>query len=341
MSPRHLRVLITFLSLAMIGCQQQAQPTDKKSYMAPPPKPPPAVPPVTPTPIDPALQAAARQQLDESLRSSDEFVRAHAIEMIKQVNAPDAGEKIVAALGDSSPLVRKAAAFAAGELRVQAAMDRLDLSLSTAKLPEQMAIIFALHRLGDTSRSHIFEQTATDPNEHVRGDTAFILGLLGERSALGILDQMLRSDRSAPVRLQAAEAMWKLGDERGENELINATVSMYPDDKIIALLALAQPKDTRVLGHVEGLLTDDYPEVALMAARATGMLGSDRGYGVALNGAKSVDPRQRVLAAMALGAIGRADSQPVLAKLLKDDDADTRLAAAGALLQLGTRAQNK
>ena len=44
-----------------------------------------------------------------------------------------------------------------------------------------------------------------------------------------------------------------------------------------------------------------------------GMLGSDAGYGVALNGMKSADKYQRHLAALAFAAIGRADSQDELA----------------------------
>ena len=75
-----------------------------------------------------------------------------------------------------------------------------------------------------------------------------------------------------------------------------------------------------------------------MAARALGMLGSDDGYGVALLGAKATDPergpRQRHLAALAFGAIGRTDAQDVLATLLKDPIPDVRLAAASAILQL-------
>src|SRR5438309_118359 len=128
-----LRTIAVLLSFALIGCQAP----EKQGYMPPPPKPPPAVPPVKAVAIDPALQSAARQQLEEALRSSDEYIRAHAIEVLKQVNPPDAGPRIVAALGDPSPLVRKAAAFAAGELRVREASDRLNQSIDSAKLPEE------------------------------------------------------------------------------------------------------------------------------------------------------------------------------------------------------------
>jgi HEAT repeat protein len=262
------------------------------------------------------------------------------VEMVKQSNSPDAAAaRVVTALGDNNWLVRKAAALAAGELQVQQASDRLNERLNdpNTQLSERLADIFALHRLGDPTHSHLFEQTSLDPDKRIRGDTAFMLGLLGDKSAVPILVSMLRNDKEATVRLQAAEALWRLGDERGLDDLVGATVSMYPDDKMIALLALAEPRDTRMLGHVEGALTDDYPEVALVAARAAGMLGSDHGYGVALNGAKSDDPRQRLLAAMAFSGIGRADAQPILAKLLDDKDADVRLAAAGALLHIANR----
>ena len=112
------------------------------------------------------------------------------------------------------------------------------------------------------------------------------------------------------------------------------TLSKYPDDRMIALLALAGPRNPRVQGHIDGQLTSEYDEISLVAARASGMLGSDQGYGVALKGIKSTDARQRMLACLAMGAIGRSDSQQPLSLLLHDPDADVRIAAATALLQL-------
>ncbi len=73
---------------------------------------------------------------------------------------------------------------------------------------------------------------------------------------------------------------------------------------------------------------------ALVAARALGMLDSDEGYGVAMAGATSRDPRQRELAAFAFGAIGRSDAQKYLGTLLHDTNPDVRIAAATAIFQL-------
>ncbi len=276
-----------------------------------------------------------------SLTSGDEFARTHALESLKDIDLPDTDQRVVTALRDSSFLVRKAAAFAAGEMRVRDALPHLApllINVSSANAADatngeqvRLAAIFALHRLGDFSHTHDLEQTAIDPRPPVRGDTAFVLGMLGEPTAIPILEEMLRHDADGNVRLQAAEALWRLGSEKGEDALVAATISAYASDQAIALLGLAQPRDARILGNIEGFLTADYPEVALIAARAAGMLGSDQGYGVARIGAESRDPRQRALAALAFGAIGRTDAQPMLARLLRDDQPDVRLAAADAV----------
>ena len=75
--------------------------------------------------------------------------------------------------------------------------------------------------------------------------------------------------------------------------------------------------------------------------RVRAALGEDRvvklaicGCGVAIANLKSRDPQIMVMAALALGAIGRTDAQPLLAPLLANPDQSVRLAAATAILEL-------
>jgi HEAT repeat protein len=336
--PRRLYLVV--LALAITGCHPH-----NTAQMPGPPPPPPAYPKAVAKPIDAKLQQAALAEVKSALHSSDEIIRTHALETIAEQNITDFKQQVIDALGDRSSVVRKSAALTIGRLKIAEAQDRLQplLDAEQSALPQQaitakqeeLAAIFALHELGDTSRSHEFEQTAFDPRPQVRGDTVFMLGLIGDKSAIPLLQAVLRRDLEVNVRLQAAESLWKMGDEKGEEALIEATISKYASDQMLAIYALAEPRDTRLLGNIEGQYSNDYPEVRLVCARAAGMLGADSGYGIALQGAKSVDARHRALAALAIGAIGRTDSQTVLSTLLKDKDADVRIAAAGAIVAIG------
>jgi HEAT repeat protein len=309
------------------GCHSQPQKLTKE------PPPPPAYPARRNVPIDNEARESAKREIVAALQSNDAITRANGVEAAQDGLGQEASPRIVAALGDPEPLVRFAAAMAAGTLRLADAKPKL-LELADDKDPSvRVGVRYALHRLGDTHLSHDFEKLAGDPDPRVRGNAALALGLLGEPTALRVLNGMTK-DRSPLVKFQVAEARWRLHDIEGAKDLIAGTVSGYPDDQMFCVLALAGPRDARVMQHIKGKLTSDYPEISLIAARAAGMLGSDAGYGVAMAGAKSADPRQRVMAAMAFGDIGRTDAQPILAKLLKDDQQSVRLAAATAILEL-------
>ena len=319
-----LTLLLAAVTLA--GCS----PRPRISAASPPPPP---VPPAKPMAIDPQLMEQARSQIRSALSSNDEIIRANAVEAVQRGIGREGASEILAALDDRHPLVQFASAMAVGALELTDAHARL-LELVDHEDPMvQVGVRFALHRLGDTTYSHDLEKSALHERPSIRGTTAMVLGLLGEPSALKIL-RVMRRDPDSAVRLQVAEAMWRLGDESALPTLVAASLSQHPDDQMIALLALAGPQDRRVIEHIRSKLVTEYEEVALVAARALGELGSDDGYGVAMRGARSADPRQKVLAAMAFGAIGRSDAQPILAELLKDPNQPVRLAAATALLQL-------
>lgn len=349
-------LLAGLLLIVAAGC---AGPGGKTGYLPQPPKQPAPPPPAHPQPIDENLILDANRELTAALSSSDAFVRAHALEAIRDTNAlslsanhetdarPHAIQairaagaathrrEVIAALGDHESIVRFAAAMAAGELVLDEAHAPLLQMVDDPSENVRVAVRFALHRLGDTSLSHQLEALARDHDERVRANTAYVLGLLHEPSALPIL-RALRKDPSVPVRQQASEAMWQLGDQEGLKDLVGLTVSRFPDDQIVGLLGLAMPRRREVRQHIRaGLVSEDtWPQVPLVAARAMGMLGSDEGFGIAQTGAASSDPHLRTLAALALGAIGRTDAQGTLRPLLRDGDPDVRIAAAAAILQL-------
>jgi len=341
---KHVRTLVVLgLGAVGVGCAappsqppqteiEEAKRANALKELPPAPKPP-QVPVAKATTLDESLRDAARQQILSSFRSNDTIMRCQAIEAAQNGMGPEAAGLVITALDDSAELVRFAGSMAAGTLRLEMARPKLAAMADDTDPNVRVAVRYALHRLGDTSRSHDLEQYSVSPDVIVRRNTAMVLGLLGEKSAVRLLWPM-QKDVDSAVRLGVAESMWRLGEEQGLKECVAACVSQFPDDQILGSLALAAPKDVRVRPYLRGKLTTPYEEVNLAAARALGVIGEDDGYGVAQKGAKSNDPRQRALAALAFGAIGRADAQSMLAGLLKDGDEAVRIAAAMAVLQL-------
>ncbi len=294
----------------------------------------PAPPPVRDVVITPQQIELATTVLRNALKSSDGLIRAHTIEAISDAAPQPFEAQIIAGLEDPAPIVRTSAAMSIGELKLTGAREALLKRAGDEDNLVQIAVRFALHRLGDTRLTHDFELFAQSDKPQVRGMTVLALGMLGEPSAMKLLRPM-QADRNATVRLQVYEAMWKLGSEQGLASLAAAALSAYPDDQMIAFLALAEPRDKRVIEHVRGGLTSDYEETRLVAARAMGMLGSDEGYTIATAATKSVDPRKRHLAALAFAAIGRKDAIDLVVPLLSDGNTDVKLAAATAVLTMG------
>jgi HEAT repeat protein len=286
-----------------------------------------------PVELKPTAKAAALQEISTAINSHDEIIRAHAVEAARDSLGSAARNDILRALGDKTAIVRFAACMAAGELRLEQARPFL-IQLVTDQDPSvEIGAIFALHRIGDVRYSSGLEEALRSPQADVRANAVFALGRLGERSAIRILRPVLK-DSAVEVRLQAAEALWRLGDDEGLKFLVAASLSQHPAHQMVGILALAGPRDNRVIEHVRAGLDSDYVEVKLVTARALGMLGSDEAFVLAMDGTRSTESRQRYLASLALGAIGRSDAQDALVPLLKDADPDVRVAAAAAILQL-------
>lgn len=322
------KIIALLLGLALGGC---AAKPDTKVPIPPPPVQP--APKYSPETLDPDLRTKARDELVAEANAADPFLRSNAIEALSDVDSAAAAPIVLKRLSDPADNVRFAAAMAAGTINLVDAYRPLLAMVDDRNPQVEVGVRFALHRLGDTRLSHELERFAASPDPHVRATTAMVLGLLRNPSATPILMKLL-SDRIPSVRIQAAEALWRLGNEQGLKDLAAYAISAYPDDQMIALPAIAETGDQRCIQQVRGELDNDFVEVSLAAARALGMLGSDEGWNVAVPAAHSKDPRQRSLAALAMGAIGRSDLQQYLKDLLKDPEAGVRISAAMAILQL-------
>lgn len=328
----------SILLMAVIGTAAgcNAARNDQGALLTPPEAP--AAPPAQNVPLDDQLVADAEKVVRETITAPDPIGRANALEAVEHLPRQSALELLTEGLSDPDARVRFAAAMAAGRLRLQELKPQLEAMAEGSSPNGRVAAVFALHRIGDTSRSQRLAEYALSDDVLVRANTAVALGLLDEPTAVRLLRPM-REDPDSNVRLNAAEALWRLRDAEGFEALLAASISGFSDDRVLGTLALAAPADARAQPALEGKLTDDYVEVQLAAARGLGALGSDRGYSVAAARLNDKDARRRAMAALALGEIGRLDAQPRLRPLLADADSYVRLAAATAALKIAETAE--
>ncbi|MFT3786118.1 MAG: HEAT repeat domain-containing protein [Tepidisphaeraceae bacterium] len=335
---RHLLIAVSILAAtSSISCGPPAPKEPMKVLKLPTT---PKAPPYTRGEIDASLQEKARAEIAAAFTSQDNVLRAQALEAMSRTCDPDAPARIAVALSDSDPLVRFAAAMAAGDLKLAETAPKLHAMANDSDENVRVAVRYALHRLGDVRLSHELSAMSQSTNTSVRKNVAMVLGLLGNSTAPRVLMPMLKFDSDQFVRLQAAEALWRLGDMEGLRVLAAGLVNEASDIQVFSVLALAGPKDARVKPDLLGKLLpneDDvtWVELQLAAARALGQIGADEGILTAVEGATKPDPRQRAMAALALGDIRRTDAQPTLANLLEDKSPNVRIAAALALRTIG------
>ena len=144
--------------------------------------------------------------------------------------------------------------------------------------------------------------------------------------------------------------MARLGSAEAKRELVFMTNSGVGSEEVFAIQALAATRDPVYLDTFRSKLeTALHLETRLAAAHGLAVLDSDEGFAVAMSALRADRParddpddppdgqvlRVRQLAAVALGAAGREEALPALARLLEyRDDPRLQVSAARAILEI-------
>jgi HEAT repeat protein len=150
------------------------------------------------------------------LADRDQYIRAAAIEGLGRALSAEASGKAdrwtaqveaigAAATGDSSPVVRAAAAFAL-ELLGKGGIDRLVAAFDTNRLAPQIAGYFL--ELGPRAAPALVPHLK-DPNASIRGNVAVVLGAIGTSADIAALEPLLQ-ERDADVRRAAERAIQRI-----------------------------------------------------------------------------------------------------------------------------------
>lgn len=276
------------------------------------------------------------------VRSTDERIRANAIESISGSSRMDMVKEIVALLNDPSPMVRFAAASALGDLNYVQAKDKLKEMTKDPDLNVAMASCYALCKMGEDSYYKKIEDTAGIKNQTYMANAAMLLGKLGKKEALPILYKIKDSpDSLNAAAFNATEAIARIGDERIYKKIWTMLISVYADDRYMGAHAMAAYGGSRGTNALITLLDDEIPEVRLTVAEQLAILGDNTGKVVvkeyftapALEDKNAVE-RCNAIAAIAIGQIADPEMYSHLAKLLKNESPIVQLAAAKSILML-------
>ena len=291
----------------------------------------------------------------QASRSEDPTVRANAIEVAGL--DPVRFESVIAAgLSDRNEGVQAVAAMTVGKKQIRGLAGRLRSLLSSPSAYVETAAVMGLLRCGeaveDGKVSRIAQILWTTESPKLRSHAAFLLGEIGDKSALPMLKQaagmrMPRASQSEMnlMLLQFSEAMVKLGDTE-QIETIRAMLHpSRPEDLEASALAaqiLGELGDRRPIDQLVFLSAYKQPntgqmypaEVRMQIASSLAKLGLDRGGFIADEYAASPDPILRVQAATVYGDTRRPEHLPKLAKLATDPLEQVRVAAAYGVLKI-------
>ncbi|MEM7623333.1 MAG: HEAT repeat domain-containing protein [Planctomycetota bacterium] len=300
-------------------------------------------------------QTAREQALSVLLgfaESPDPQIRANAIEALSMV--PRRAESAIRrGLVDQNEGVRAVSALAAGRAGLpELAAFLRPLSRDRASTVRVSAIA-GLVLIGEpVDRTPIATVLLTDPAPRARAQAAFVLGELGDASAVQLLRQAAMTDipRGEPgavrsMRLQVAEALVKLGDEDAVQEIRAALYPSRPEELEFAALAaqiLGNVKDEASAGQLITLTAFRSggrlmpAEVRLAAAGSLALLGREEGWFIADGYAADASAVIRSQAAHVYGRTRGGDNLAKLAIMLEDSSPLVRVAAASGMLEQTT-----
>lgn len=297
------------------------------------------------------LRRRALDELTHASRDENPQIRANAVEAAMLAHGELDG-LIAAGLKDSNPGVRSVALMSIGRGRIAALAPRAQALLDDDSQYVRAAAIYALAacRRG-VDQEPLADLLLNDQTMKVRSHAAFILGELGDSSALPLLRRAAKAKLTtfppAEVnlfQLQLAEAMIKLGDHDQVESVRAALYPSRPEDFEAAILAvqiIGQVKDRGAIDQLVYLsVYKDRagqpmpPEVRLQIAATLALLGLNQGGFIADEFVNNPSPTLRAMAAFVYGQTGKPSHLLKAQKLLSDPSPGVRVAAAAATLKL-------
>lgn len=298
-----------------------------------------------------AVREQAMVLIEQLARDKNAQVRGQAVEAAAM--SPQRMRDIIEeGLKDDNAGVRSIAAMAVGRNQLRDMRPQVEKLVNDGSNHVRASAIYATLRTGGkVDQSPLAEMLFSDRDPLISRHAAFLLGEIGNKSAVPLLrsaaidrTKQLPPDQQPIFQLMITEALVKLGEQK---EVAAIRAALYPsqpgemESMALAVQMLGEMKDRESQGQLINLEAyrdpagQPYPPevrlgIALSLARM-GVAGSE-GVAIADQFAKSENAALRSQAAFVYGAQGQA-SIGKLAELMKDPNPQVRLSAAAAVMR--------
>jgi HEAT repeat protein len=333
-------------SFAQLGPANPEKPASEGEALAPP------------TAIERSqIRERAIAKLVEMTDDDWALIRANAIEGL----IPTPGrlrDVLPEALVDLNEGVRSVAAMAVGRARLVEFAGRVEPLRHDPSPYVRVSAIYALARCGrEVDPSPLAELLLAGESPRVRAQAAFVLGELGNASAVPMLKQasvaempLASAAEMRLLRLQIAEAMVKLGAAEEQINVVRAALFPSRPDELEATALAVQIIGNVRDQHSAGLLAQMVggegekaaparpmpAEVRLAAVGALAEMGRPQGRFAVDRYLRDPAPAIRAQAAHVLGQLGREEDLRLLETMSgRDADATVRVSAAAAIVAMG------
>ncbi len=309
-----------------------------------------------PSATTPLVQASIAREdaidlLVNEAGSDAALVRANAIEALEGVPGR-LDEAVARALYDHNEGVRTVAAMVVGRARLEQFALAVDTLRDDPSPFVRASAIYALRRLGrDTDPTPLAGMLLEHNNARVRAHAAFVLGELGERSAMPLLRtaSMSPAPRATAgeqrhLELQISEAMIKLGDDKELQTIRAALFPSRPEQLEATALAVQIIGEVGDRGSIDQLIylaayrgqgQQVMPaEVRLAIADSLAKLGLRDGAFIADEYRSSEIDAVRAQSAAVYGRTRQPENLGKLQQMMGDQAAIVRVAAASGVLEV-------
>lgn len=268
-----------------------------------------------------------------ALRSGQPPLQAVAAETFMEADRRPPIQDVEALADARDPRVRTTAVALIGTMRQQELVPLLQRKGRDADGAVRLAADFALAMTGEPGRVTALRDALASPNITLRRTAAWLLGLMGNRTAVGMLKLKL-DDPDAVVVLRTAEAMHRLGSKDGLARVRTLTGHERHQIRYYATRLLGRMGEESDIPRLVRLCQSRFLDVKFAAIAALAQRGDLKRIGMLLDLAEAPEPDTRVLAIRELGETGYTPAIERLAKLLRSRLPRERTAAAASIVRI-------